>query len=583
MIIAVVPQHRQKGPHFDVSNPSHLATMDFFQWINHVVFDVPAIKAVVVISLCCAIGLALGKLKIRGIGLGVTWVFFVGILLGSLGVTINHDMLIYAEDFGLIIFVYVLGLQVGPGFISSFRSDGTQLSILSLILIVAGTIATLVPIWTGWSPLGEMMGVLCGATTNTPALAAAQQALSQMHHPGDGLDAALSLAVTYPIGMVGVIIALVIVRGYLKKNQQDLPKHDPDEAYIVSFLISNPAIFGKTIMQCAKLADKHFVVSRIWRNDRVILPTGKTLLEEGDRILIITHPKYVDTLTILFGKVDEKDWNKNDIDWNALDTTIVSERILITRSNINGKHLGQLHLRNRFGVNVSRVKRSGIQLVAESDLVLRMGDRVTVVGPPESCRKVAEELGNTIHALDEPNMVTIFIGMVLGLALGYLPIAFPGMSSPLRLGLAGGPIIMGILIGAYGPRFHMVAYVTTSANLLIRSLGLSTYLACLGLDAGPKFIETVIRSAALSWIGYSAFIAIVPVAIMAIIAVKWCKHSYATTAGMLCGAMANPIALDYVNSTENGDQASVAYATVYPLGMFVRVIIAQLIVMLWLG
>ncbi len=564
-------------------NLSQLYTMDFLQWLDKVVFDVPAIKAVAVISLCCAIGLSLGKFKIKGIGLGVTWVFFMGILLGGLGVTIDHEMLIYAEDFGLIIFVYVLGLQVGPGFMSSFRSGGTVLSLLSLTLIFVGTIATLIPIFLGWSPLGEMMGVLCGATTNTPALAAAQQALSQMHHPGDGLDAALSLAVTYPIGMVGVIFALMLVKGYLHENPKNTVKRDPDEAYIASFEISNPAIFGKTIIECAKLADKHFIVSRIWRKDRVILATGQTPLEEGDRVLVITQPKYVEALTILFGKVDEKDWNKSDIDWNTLDTTLVSERILITRSHINGKHLGQLHLRNRFGVNVSRVKRGDIQLMAEPNLVLRVGDRVTVVGSPESCKKVAEELGNTIHALDEPNMVTIFIGMVLGLALGYLPIAIPGMSLSLRLGLAGGPVVMGILIGAFGPRFHMVAYVTNSANLLIRSLGLSTYLACLGLDAGPKFIETVMRPAALSWIGYSVFLSVVPVAIMAIIAVKWFKRSYTTAAGMLCGAMANPIALDYINSTEEGDQASVAYATVYPLGLFARVIIAQLIVMLWLG
>ena len=218
-----------------------------------------------------------------------------------------------------------------------------------------------------------------------------------MHHPGDGLDAALSLAVTYPIGMVGVIIALMLVKGYLHENPKNTVKRDPDEAYIASFEISNPAIFGKTIIECAKLADKHFIVSRIWRKDRVILATGQTPLEEGDRVLVITQPKYVETLTILFGKVDEKDWNKSDIDWNTLDTTLVSERILITRSHINGKHLGQLHLRNRFGVNVSRVKRGDIQLMAEPNLVLRVGDRVTVVGSPESCKKVAEELGNTIQ------------------------------------------------------------------------------------------------------------------------------------------------------------------------------------------
>lgn len=552
-------------------------------WISNVLFDVPAVKAVAVISLICAVGLALGKIRVKGISLGVTFVFFMGLLAGGLGISIDHDMLIYAEDFGLIIFVYVLGLHVGPGFISSFQRGGTLLNLLSIALIIIGTLFALLPTLLGWLPAGEMMGVLCGATTNTPALAAAQQAFSQMGQAPQGLSAALSLAVTYPVGMVGVIVALMLVRLLLRGSRLPKDEAPADEAFIASFTVSNPAVFDKTVMDIVRQADRPFVVSRIWRQQHVILPKDDTRLEQGDRLLVITDPKSVGRLTFLFGSADKTDWNKGDIDWNALDAKLVSERILITKSSINGRHLYSLHLRNRFGVNVSRVKRGDIQLVAKPDLVLRLGDRVTVVGEAESCKKVAAELGNTIRALDEPNMVTIFLGMVLGLVLGYLPIAFPGMPSGLRLGLAGGPIVMGILIGAYGPRLHMATYVTTSANLLIRSLGLATYLACLGLDAGPSFIETVMRPAALTWVGYAALIAILPVVIVAIVAIRCYKRSYATTAGMLCGAMANPIALDYVNTSEKGDQASVAYATVYPLGMFLRVIVAQLLVMFLLA
>ena len=545
-------------------------------WLDQMLFNVPAIKAVVVICLVCAAGLALGKLRIGGLRFGVTFVFFMGILCGALGIVIDHDMLNYASSFGLIIFVYVLGLQVGPGFVSAFRSGGTSLSILSLMLVAFGTLLSVLPVLFGNMPVGEMMGVLCGATTNTPALAAAQQELSQLGYASEGLTAALSLAVTYPLGMVGVIFALMLLRWKMQGRSET--EEAADEAYIASFEVSNPAVFGKNLHDASDMDEKAFVVSRIWRGGKVILPTATTVLEQGDRVLVITKKKYVRSLTILFGQLDETDWNKKDIDWNALDSQLVSERILITKSSINGKHLGSLRLRSRFGVNVSRVKRSGLQLVATPDLVLRFGDRLTVVGEAESCQRVAEELGNAIKALDEPNMITIFMGMVLGLVLGYIPIALPGMSFPIRLGLAGGPIIVGILIGAYGPRLHMVTYVTSSANRLIRSLGLSTYLACLGLDAGPQFVETVLRPSALLWLGYAAVLAVVPVVIIGLVSILYYKKSFATTAGMLCGAMANPIALEYVNDTMADDKASVAYASVYPLCMFVRVIIAQLLV-----
>lgn len=549
-------------------------------WLVNTLVTPSAIQAVIVICLISALGLGLSKVRIKGISLGVTYVFFFGILAGAVGLQVDSQMLGYAESFGLILFVYTLGLQVGPGFMSTFRKGGTTLNLLALGVVVMGTLIALVAGAVGLLPLQDMMGVLCGATTNTPALGAAQQTLKQLGMPASG--AALSCAVTYAFGMVGVILALLPVKGWLSRHEKAKDDDNDDEAFIASFVVCNPAVFGHTLGQLSGMDEGKFVVSRLWRDGKVILPNAQTVLEKDDRLLVITQARQVDQLTIYFGQRDERNWNTGDVDWNALDSKLISQRILITRSNINGRHLGDLQLRNRYGVNVSRVQRSGIQLVATPNLTLRMGDRVTVVGEAESIKHVATELGNVVRRLDEPNMVTIFIGIVLGLLLGSIPVFVPGIKFPVTLGLAGGPIVMGILIGAFGPRFHMVAYTTTSANLMLRSMGLSTYLACLGLDAGKDFVATVMQPQALWWIGIALVITLVPVMVMSVVSVLLSKRSYATTAGMLCGAMANPIALQYVNDSLPGnDKASVAYATVYPLGMFLRVIIAQLIVMLW--
>lgn len=549
-------------------------------WLMNTLITPSPIQAVIVICLISALGLGLSKLRFKGISLGVTYVFFFGILAGAVGLQVDSQMLAYAESFGLILFVYTLGLQVGPGFMSTFRKGGTTLNLLALGVVALGTVIALVAGATGLLPLQDMMGVLCGATTNTPALGAAQQTLKQLGLPASG--AALSCAVTYAFGMVGVILALLPVKGWLSRHEKSKDDGNDDEAFIASFVVCNPAVFGHTLGQLSGMDEGKFVVSRLWRDGKVILPNAHTVLEQNDRLLVITQARQVDQLTIYFGQRDERNWNTGDVDWNALDSKLISQRILITRPNINGRHLGDLQLRNRYGVNVSRVQRSGIQLVATPNLTLRMGDRVTVVGEAESIKHVATELGNVVRRLDEPNMVTIFIGIVLGLLLGSIPMFVPGIKFPVTLGLAGGPIVMGILIGAFGPRFHMVAYTTTSANLMLRSMGLSTYLACLGLDAGKDFVATVMQPQALWWIGIALVITLVPVMVMSVVSVLFSKRSYATTAGMLCGAMANPIALQYVNDSLPGnDKASVAYATVYPLGMFLRVIIAQLIVMLW--
>lgn len=550
-------------------------------WIVDLLTRPSAIQAIIALSGICALGLSLSKFRFHGVSLGITFVFFAGILAGALGLKLDAQMLSYAESFGLILFVYALGLHVGPGFVTTFRHGGTTLNILSIAVVLLGTLIAVVIALCGWLPFADLMGVLCGATTNTPALGAAQQTLKQLGRPS--AVAALSCAVTYPVGMIGVIVVLMAMRGWLQRHDRAREGGNDEEAYITSYCVRNPALFGRTIHDIVFHSEHtRFVVSRLWRDGKVILPNAATILQEGDRLLIITRKTQVKALTTLFGEHEAKNWMSDKIDWNAIDAHLISRHVLITRSQINGKRLRDLNLRYLHGVTVSRVKRDDLRLPATPDLMLRMGDRVTVVGNRESIDKVVALLGNEVKSLEEPNMVTIFLGIVLGLLLGSIPISV-GLSYPISLGLAGGPIIMGILIGAYGPRLHMVAYTTQSANLMMRSLGLSMYLACLGLDAGGDFLVTVMQPAALKWIAFAAVLTAVPMAVVAVVAVVQRKKSLATTAGMLCGAMANPIALGYVNDTLKGDKASLAYAAVYPLAMFLRVIIAQILVMLWCG
>lgn len=552
------------------------------EWFYNLFTEHTALQAVIILSLITSAGLALGKIRILGISLGVTFVFFMGIFTGHLGFSIDPQMLNYAESFGLVLFVYALGLQVGPGFFSSLRKEGIQLNILGLGVIFLGTLMAVILSLTTSIPMSDMVGILCGATTNTPALGAAQQTLKQLGESTS--SAALSCAVTYPLGVVGVILAILTVRK-LFVREKDLTEHeadDPNHTYIATFQVHNPAIFDKSIQDIAKLSYPKFVISRVWRDGKVSIPTSEKILKENDRILVITTEKDAPTLTILFGEQEKKDWNKEDIDWNAIDSQLISKHIIVTRPEINGKKLGALRLRNTYGINISRVLRSGVQLLATPGLVLQLGDRLTVVGEAAAIQNVEKVLGNTVKTLKDPNLASIFIGIVLGLIVGAIPISIPGISSSVKLGLAGGPIMVGILIGCYGPRFHLVTYTTRSANLMLRGIGLSLYLACLGLDAGAHFFETVMRPEGAIWIGLGFLITFVPVVIMALVSMRLCRLDFGSTCGMLCGSMANPMALNYANDTIPGDNPSVSYATVYPLGMFTRVIIAQLILMFFI-
>lgn len=550
-------------------------------WLSDIFLSHSPLQAVIIISVIIAVGLALGKIRIWGISLGVTFVFFAGIMAGHIGLSIDPTILHYTENLGLVLFVYELGLKVGPGFFSSFRKGGMELNLLGLGVLVIGTAMTIAMSLGLGLPIGEAMGILCGATTNTPALGAAQQALEQAGLPASG--AALSCAVTYPLGVVGVILAIIVLRKVLipKGSPLSAPKEEPDATFIAEFKVCNPAIYGMTIKEVSNVAKNKFVISRLWRDDTVSIPDSGTVLHENDHLLVITTPDDCPKLKVLFGMQEARDWNKKDIDWNSIDSRLISRKIIVSRPTINGRKLGSLRLRNQYHINISRVTRSGLHLLATPELVLQLGDSLTVVGSEADIEKVEQLLGNTAVKLKDPNLGAIFIGIVLGLVVGSIPIAIPGISTPIKLGLAGGPIIIGILIGRFGPQFRLITYTTRSANLMLRGIGLSLYLACLGLEAGAHFLDTIARTEGLLWILLGFLVTIVPVLIMGAVAMKACRMDFGLTCGMLCGSMANPMALNYANDIVPGDYATVSYATVYPLSMFCRVIVAQLIILLF--
>ncbi len=547
-------------------------------WLQGLFTIHSSVQTVVVVALIIATGLALGKFKVGGISLGVAFVFFIGILAGHLHLSVDATVLDFIETFGLAMFVYCLGLHVGPNFFGSLREEGVALNLWSLGIIVLGTVFAVVLIPLTHISLPDMVGILCGATTNTPALGAATQALA--HHGLPTGSVALATAVTYPLGVLGVIVAMVIIRKLFVKPTDLKPRtsHD-DHTYIVEFTVVNPAVHGKTIMEVAQMTHLHFVISRIWRNNQVIVPMANTVLHKNDSLLVITTPEDEPTLEMLFGKRETRNWNRESIDWNAIDNTVESRVIVMTNTHLNGKRLGHINLRKAYGVNVSRVIRGDLKLLAEDNLILQYGDRVTVVGKHENLDEVEAFLGNAVKTLEEPNLGNILFGIVLGMAIGTIPISLPGMEQPIRLGIAGGPILMGILVGAIGPRLRLVTYTTRSASLMLRKLGLSLYLACLGLDAGKDFFATVVRPEGLMWVGIGFLITLIPVLVLGIIALKTHKYDFGTICGILCGSMANPMALGYANDTLRGDSASISYATVYPIGMFARVIIAQLLIM----
>ena len=552
-------------------------------WLTDI-FTTPSFtQAALVLSFICACGLALGKFKIFGVSLGITFVFFAGIIAGHFGLSIDPQMLTFAQNFGLIIFIYALGVQVGPGFFAAFKKGGVKLNLLSLTVILTGTLMALSIHWITGISTPEIMGLFSGAVTNTPMLGAAQQALLQINPDGmsEVNTMAMACAVGYPCGLIGVVLCVIILKAVFGKNLPKPRDDSKDNAFVSEYQVCNPAIFGKSIMEIRQSADCQFVISRIWKNEKVIIPTSDTILEENEHILLISAKKDVEKIKTLFGHQENIDWNKKDIDWNAIDNQLVSRKILITKSNLNGVRLGSLRLRNSYGINITRINRAGIDLLASPSLRLQLGDKLTIVGESRAIDNVSKILGNEAKSLNTPNLSAIFTGIVLGLLLGSIPIAIPGMSIPMKLGIAGGPIIVGLLMGAFGPRFHVTTYTTRSANLMLQQLGLTIYLAGLGLSAGNGFFETVFTAQGLEWVGISFALAVVPVLLTGVIAAKFFKVGYARNVGMLCGSMANPISLNYANTTVEGDEPSVAYATVYPGCIFLRVFIAQVVILIF--
>ena len=554
-------------------------------WFTELITTPDFTQAVLVLSLICGAGLAMGKIKILGISLGATFVFFAGILAGHFGLAVNPDMLIVLQNFGLILFIYALGVQVGPGFFGSLKKGGFKLNMLATLLMVVGTLMMLILHWTTDISLADLMGLFSGAVTNTPMLGSAQQALLQVSPESinEANNMAMACAVGYPFGLIGMVVCVAILQKTLapRRNKKAVSRRS-DNTFITEYIVSNPEIFEKSIQEIRSNADCQFVISRIWKDGKVIIPTGETIIEENEHILVISGKSDVENLTRLFGPQEKVDWNKQDIDWNAIDSQLVSQKVLVSKPEINGTKLGDLRLRNSFGINITRVNRAGIDLLPSRSLRLQLGDRLTIVGEARSIENAARILGNEAKQLRTPNLTSVFIGIVIGLILGSIPFAIPGMSMPVKLGIAGGPIIVGILMGAFGPRFHLATYISQSASLMLRQLGLTIYLAGLGLSAGAGFFETVFSADGLKWVLISCALAVVPVLIVGFIASKMFKTDYAKNVGMLCGSMANPIALNYANSTTEGDEPAVAYATVYPISIFLRVISAQIIMLAFL-
>ena len=552
-------------------------------WFTDLFTENTFIQAVTVLSLISATGLALGNIKVFGISFGVTFVFFAGIIAGHFGISIDPEMLALAQNFGLILYIYALGVQVGPGFFSSFKHGGIKANLLATVLLIIGTLMAMIIHWTTGISAADTVGLLAGAVTNTPMLGAGQQALLQIN-PDDvqGTNSmAMACATAYPFGLIGMILSVMILRKIFEpKEKKRSAENSTDNTFITEYQISNPAIFGKSIMDIRRDAACQFVISRIWKGGKLIIPTSETILEKDEHVLVISGKKDVEKIRTIFGQQENVDWNKKDIDWNAIDSQLVSSKVLVTKSEHNGVKLGDLKLRNSYGINITRVNRAGIDLLPSRSLRLQLGDKLTIVGEARAIDNVSKILGNESKALKNPNLISIFIGIVLGIILGSIPIAIPGISMPVKLGIAGGPIIVGILMGSFGPRFHIATYTTRSANLMLRQFGLTLYLAGLGLSAGAGFFETVFSLEGLKWVAISLFLATVPVILMGIAAAKIFKLDYADNIGMLCGGMANPFALDYAYTESEGDDPAAVYATVYPANIFLRVISAQLLIML---
>lgn len=545
------------------------------------VFVEPSVlQTLVILTLVSAVGLILGKLRLGKISLGITFVFFVGILAAHFGVVVQPEMSSFAQTLGLTLFVYALGVEVGPSFFPSLKSQGILYNGLGLLLITLGLLLVVILHYSFGISMPNMMGIMSGAVTNTPMLAAVQSTLQDivgLEGTRQVADLALACALTYPLGVVGMILAILILQVIEPKRQKE-DRLESKTTYITELELTNPGLFGKTILEVVRLQEKHFIISRVWRGDKLIVPTSQTLLQEGDHLLLLIHEEDLGVLEAFFGRRSEsRDWNRPDIDWDAIDAQLITKRLIITNGKINGIKLGALRLRNEYGINITRIDRAGIEILASPELHLQLGDRLTVVGEAQEIAKAKKFIGDSINTLDKPKLVSFFAGLALGCILGSIPVAIPGLSMPIKLGLAGGPIIIGILMGAFGPRLRLATYMTNSATQLIKQLGIILYLAGLGLASGAHFFETIIHGDGLLWIFLGFLITLLPTLLVGIVSLFGYRKTHAETVGLLCGAMANSMALDYAMSLNESRSSSVAYAIVYPVAMFVRIISAQIL------
>ena len=552
------------------------------EWIDNLLFGSGIGHSILLIATVIFLGIWLGKIKVAGISLGITWILFIGILFSHFGMRMDAHALHFLKEFGLILFVYSVGLQVGPGFFSSFKKGGITLNMLAVGIISLGVLITYILYRVTGLSYTTMVGILSGAVTNTPGLGAAQQAYFDMTG-NEGTEIAMGYAVAYPLGVIGIIMAIVLIRYIFRINfeketetVQNRQGEKASRATYISLVVKNPALFGKDIAEVAALIDKKFVISRVLHEDKELeIAHSRTRLQQGDKLFVIAAAQDMKAIGAFIGEKIEMQRSE----WEHLDENLISRRILITRSEINGKALGQLHLRGGFGINITRVNRSGVDLVANPALELQVGDRVTVVGTEKNINNVEKVLGNSLRRLREPNLVPIFLGIALGIFLGSIPFTFPGIPQPVKLGLAGGPLIIAILISRFGPHYKLVTYTTMSANLMLREIGISLFLACVGLDAGSGFVDTV-ANGGYAWIGYGFIITFIPLLIIGIVARSIYKIDYFTLMGLIAGSTTDPPALAYSNGVAGNDLPSVGYATVYPLTMFLRVLTAQLLILL---
>jgi len=529
-----------------------------------------------------AVGVMIGKVKIFGVSLGVTFVLFVGIFVGHFGFNANPELMYFMREFGLILFIYSIGLQVGPGFFASFKKGGVHQNLMAagVVFLGVGVTIALYYIFAGRIPMPMFVGILSGAVTNTPGLGAAQEALRQLSDAGQITEIpeiALGYAVAYPLGVTGIILSLILIRAIFninlnKENDKVKAISAPaDGTQLMTISINSPAIHGKTLIEIRKLIDRKFVVSRLYQDGNYSIPKGDTILYNNDTVLIVATEADAAAVKALMGEEFEFDWKESE-------EKMISRRIVITREVINGKTLGSLKLR-ALNVNCTRIIRSGFDLFASEDLVLQVGDRVVVVGSPESIKRIEEVLGNTLKRLDEPHLITLFVGIFLGIIFGSIPFYIPGMPMPVKLGLAGGPLVVAILLGRFGFKLKLITYTTQSANLLLREIGITLFLASVGIAAGDQFVETVIHGDGLIWVGCGVLITMIPILLVGIFGRKVMKMNYFSLMGLLSGSMTDPPALAYANSIAGNDAPAVSYSTVYPLTMFLRVIMAQILIL----